>query len=81
MLDYLYDFSPHLINKFQHIFALKKKITDIFYHSSWIDRNTYYKKIFWLGEIGGGHISERFSRRRRDSQGQLIIKVIRKKNL
>ena len=30
MLDYLYDFSPHLINKFQHIFALKKKLQTYF---------------------------------------------------
>ena len=81
MLGYLYDFSPHLINKFQHIFALKKKLQTYFTIQVGSTEILTTRRSFGLEKLGGGHINERFSRRRRDSQGQLIIKVIRKENL
>ena len=53
MLDYLYDFSPHLINKFQHIFALKKKLQTYFTIQVGSTEIRTTRKSFGLEKLGG----------------------------
>lgn len=53
MLGYLYDFSPHLINKFQHIFALKKKLQTYFTIQVGSTEILTTRKSFGLEKLGG----------------------------
>lgn len=53
MLDYLYDFSPHLINKFQHIFALKKKLQTYFTIQVGSTEILTTRRSFGLEKLGG----------------------------
>lgn len=53
MLGYLYDFSPHLINKFQHIFALKKKLQTYFTIQVGSTEILTTRKYFGLEKLGG----------------------------
>ena len=53
MLGYLYDFSPHLINKFQHIFALKKKLQTYFTIQVGSTEILTRRKSFGLEKLGG----------------------------
>ena len=53
MLGYLYDFSPHLINKFQHIFALKKKLQTYFTIQVGSTEILTTRRSFGLEKLGG----------------------------